>query len=214
MLQNREKFQRKVGFLGRKYVTMRGECIKAHDLQGQLQAEKMHQQLCDIVNNASAFVYLNYNAESLQIRKKWQSEKQKKKRAREKLQWMFDAYDNLHFVTLTFSDAVLDRTTAQTRHRYAQRWLNDNCKDYLANVDFGKTNGREHYHAVVSLKENTSEWLYGFTKFKPVRRGTAEKHSFYHLSGYLVKLANHSGKSGSGRIFTRKGYKEVDNIPF
>ena len=56
---------------------------------------------------------------------------------------------NAYFVTLTFKDEVLAKTTAKTRRRYVSRVLKELCDKYIGNIDFGTRNEREHYHAIV-----------------------------------------------------------------
>ena len=51
------------------------------------------------------------------------------------------------FLTFTFSDDTLSRTSSTTRRRYVRQFL-DNYGAYVANIDFGARNGREHYHAI------------------------------------------------------------------
>lgn len=54
------------------------------------------------------------------------------------------------FLTLTFSDEILNNTTAKTRERYIKDYLNaQSCYKYIANCDYGKDNKREHYHALI-----------------------------------------------------------------
>lgn len=129
---------------------------------------------------------------------------------------MAQCYDQLHFVTLTFTDEVLSKTSAVTRHRYVTRWLKANTRDYIGNVDYGKQNGREHYHAVVSFKRTPEgfEWPYGFQNVKKVGSISPENRQKQQLSGYLLKLSNHAGKPNAGRIFHATGFKEVDELPF
>lgn len=141
--------------------------------------------------------------------------KRKKSRYNKRLHEMAQCYDVLHFVTLTFSDEVLESTSERTRHRYVQQWLFENCRDYIANEDFGKQTGRHHFHAVVAFPKNLASvqpWKYGFYKFKLVRM--SDDRATYRLSGYLLKLVNHSGKIGTGKSFTKRGLKDIDNLPF
>lgn len=106
------------------------------------------------------------------------------------------------FVTLTFSDAVLSKTTAKTRHDYVNRWLKNNFLTAIANIDFGEKNGREHYHAVVLAKSvNHNTWKYGLLKSKKIVRsdvGNADK-----LAHYTSKLVNHAIKE------TTKGARTI-----
>lgn len=56
---------------------------------------------------------------------------------------------NAYFVTLTFKDEVLDKTSRKTRRRYVSRFLKELCDKYVGNIDFGSKGEREHYHALV-----------------------------------------------------------------
>ena len=98
------------------------------------------------------------------------------------------------FCTLTFSDDVLERTSAKTRHDYVNRWLKNNFPCAIANIDFGKQNGREHYHALVCAEKVVcSSWKYGSINFEVVRNrksNTSDK-----LATYVSKLTFHSIKA-------------------
>lgn len=140
--------------------------------------------------------------------------KRKKNRYNKRIKEMVESYDELIFLTLTFTDEVISSTSENTRKRYVQRWLNENCRDYLANEDFGKQNGRQHFHAVVAFnKSGVQKWEYGFEKRQKIRFNE-EDRSTYRISGYLLKIANHGGKLGTGKSFSKRGLKEVDNLPF
>lgn len=159
-------------------------------------------------------VYPNWDREALEIDHQQLLRHQKKKRVNAMLREMWTEQDNLAFVTLTFSDDVLKTTTEQTRHRYAAKWLGEQCRDYVANIDHGAKTGREHYHAVVAFNNllPTQEWLYGYSSIKPINKGVDNAKS--KMSAYIVKLQNHAGKIGTGRLFRKRGMKTVDNLPF
>lgn len=128
---------------------------------------------------------------------------EKKKRVNRYLRDMAIWYDKLHFVTLTFDDDALQRLSERTRHRYAQTWLNENCRDYFANVDYGKKNGREHFHAVAVLNRTRSEWKYGYISIKTAKIDI-DANDRYKISSYLLKLGNHATKLGTGKSFRKK----------
>lgn len=109
------------------------------------------------------------------------------------------ADSELCLFTLTFDDSI-ETTTPRTRKRYATAYLNSVCDDYIACVDYGKENGREHYHAVGVLRQNVAferqkhgrsvyilptvqPWGKGFYTIKPIRNAsqTAEKSLRYAL---------------------------------
>lgn len=102
---------------------------------------------------------------------------------------------NAIFVTLTFNDKTLAKTDANKRRRLVQRYLKANCNEYVANVDFGALNGREHYHAVVSNDIKFDAWYkYGCINAERVRPYEDSKS---RLSRYITKLTNHALKVGA-----------------
>lgn len=105
-----------------------------------------------------------------------------------------------YFYTFTFDDFTLANTSEKTRRTYISRLLKDNANYYVANIDFGKEKGREHYHAISNALINQSQWNYGFIKRIPI--GTSEK-DFTKVSKYITKLTNHALKastSGNSRF--------------
>lgn len=103
------------------------------------------------------------------------------------------------FVTLTFTDNVLETTTAETRKKYVSRFLKGNSSVYVANKDFGATNGREHYHAIVSspTKIDLSQWFqYGAINVKKVRTTQTD---LVRVSKYVGKITNHAIKQTAQR---------------
>jgi hypothetical protein len=97
------------------------------------------------------------------------------------------------FLTLTFTDDTLARTTNLTRRRYVSRYLKSQSNYYIANRDFGATNAREHYHAVViSKKVDYSMWRkYGAINSKRI---APTQTSNVRVSKYVAKLSNHAIK--------------------
>lgn len=117
------------------------------------------------------------------------SEKNKRKKIHGKTKKLVLS-QGAYFLTLTFTDEVLAKTSVKTRRRYVARFLKANCERYCANIDFGKTTGREHYHAIVD-REINAPWKYGFYKYEPVE--TSEKDALT-VSNYVAKLTNHALK--------------------
>lgn len=108
-----------------------------------------------------------------------------------------------YFVTLTFSDDTLARTTAETRRRYVTRFLKSQSHTYCANIDFGAKNGREHYHGILLAdKVNVSDWdKYGFSNAKAI----CNTDDSVKLAKYISKLTNHAIKDttkGSRAIYS------------
>lgn len=103
------------------------------------------------------------------------------------------------FLTLTFTDKTLNTTSAQTRRRYVSRYLKSISTGYVANIDFGVENGREHYHAVVITKGKIdfTDWhKLGAINCEAVR---LNKTSASKLSKYVNKLVNHAIKETTKR---------------
>lgn len=75
-----------------------------------------------------------------------------------------------YFLTFTFTDKTLKRTTPQTRLRFIKSFLNNQASDYVLNIDYDEKNGREHYHAFILSRYaviNTDAYKkYGFLKVK------------------------------------------------
>ena len=102
------------------------------------------------------------------------------------------------FVTLTFRDDVFETTSVETRRRYVARFLKQSCDTYVANIDFGEKNGREHYHAIVDSKINPLEWKYGSCNVERIRPC---KNDSVAVSKYLTKLTSHAIKESTGHAY-------------
>lgn len=97
------------------------------------------------------------------------------------------------FLTLTFTDKVLETTSENTRKRYVARALKEMSDTYIANIDYGKKNEREHYHAIVLAdKVSQKQWKYGNLDFERVRAN--QETSPVKLAKYITKLTNHAIK--------------------
>lgn len=125
------------------------------------------------------------------------------------------------FLTFTFTDKSLQDTSPETRRQVVRRFLTDLNVPYVANIDFGKKNGREHYHAVVaSGKVNYKLWDYGALNGKVIRNdvkvdedGSISIESAQKISRYIAKLTNHAIKQTVRRnvaIYCRKKYKYIN----
>lgn len=103
------------------------------------------------------------------------------------------------FLTLTFDDKTLESTSDETRRCYVVRYLKEQCNCFVANIDFGKKNGREHYHAVVfpkNIKVDYSAWTCGSINGEKIR---LKDKTDVKLSKYVAKLSNHAIKSTTKR---------------
>ena len=102
---------------------------------------------------------------------------------------------NSSFITLTFTDTVIAKTSEITRRRYVARWCKENSDFYVANIDYGDLRHREHFHAVLRVGTYTS-WNYGFMSKKQIRSKSKDLNK---VSKYVSKLTNHAIKK-SGQL--------------
>lgn len=102
------------------------------------------------------------------------------------------------FLTLTFNDRTLERTSKATRQRYIREYLNSQTAEYIANIDYGKNKGREHYHAI-AIKTTLSDVAPRFQPFKDKIDLSAYKYG--EIDAYfLVNKWN---------IKTQDGFKKI-----
>lgn len=104
------------------------------------------------------------------------------------------------FLTLTFNDDTLNNTTQKERRIFVSRYLKSfNCR-YVANIDFGFKNHREHYHAVINTdRVNYTLWnKYGAINGEKIRNRDIESDKT-KLAKYICKLSNHAIKETTNR---------------
>ena len=132
----------------------------------------------------------------------YENYRKRNQRLRKRISNIIDC-DSL-FLTFTFTDDVLNSTSQDTRQIYVRRFLKSISKNYVANVDFGKENGREHYHAVclVSEKVDYTSWKYGALNGERVRKNSSP----LALAKYVNKLVYHATKETTSQriIFSRQ----------
>lgn len=126
------------------------------------------------------------------------------KRLKDRITSILNSGDCL-FLTLTFTDKVLSETSSATRKAYVKRFLCSLDCTYVANIDYGKRNGREHYHAVVGIDNiDYHLWSYGAINGLKIRNDTDD---ITRISKYVSKLTNHAIKKTTKRnaiIYSRK----------
>lgn len=138
----------------------------------------------------------------------------------EMIKWCFVIEKSNHFKdyklifgTLTFNDESLNKTSKITRRRYVARFLKENCESYIANIDFGEENEREHYHFVGLCKSKIkkSSWKYGFDSYNEIPK---TKEGLQRVKQYLLKLNNHSYKTSTRneRVIMNKSKNGMDLI--
>lgn len=138
---------------------------------------------------------------------------------------------NALFLTLTFTDKTLASSSATSRRRFVHYFLKQFNVPYVGNIDFGKKNHREHYHAVIQIdKIDYSLWKYGAIHGLKIRNsvevdedtGELSCKDITKLARYIAKLTNHAIKETTHRsviIYSRdnscaereKSEKEVIN---
>ena len=104
------------------------------------------------------------------------------------------------FLTLTFNDDTLRNTTEKQRRVAVSRYLKQYGCMYVANIDYGSKNKREHYHALINCdKVDFKSWRkYGNINAKRVRNKDIESDKT-KLSKYIAKLSNHAIKETTKR---------------
>lgn len=149
-----------------------------------------------VVNELSSLLGDNwqYNKYYIESKKINHSSYYRVKRLNERIKAMIS--NPCIFLTLTFTNEYIS-LKGETLRKYVQRYLNSlNCP-YVANIDFGKKNGRLHYHALVQIdRVNYKDWIYGDLDFKKVYNDNSKA-----ISKYISKLTNHAIKE------TTKGCK-------
>lgn len=91
------------------------------------------------------------------------------------------------FLTLTFSDKVLNNTSFDTRRQKVRRFLSSFKCEYLAGVDYGKKSDREHYHAIIQAsKIDVLHYDYGLVNCKRIK----QKNDYIKIAKYLIKTTN------------------------
>lgn len=104
------------------------------------------------------FLLENHYKEYIEAEKINKARYLRTKRLRLKISNILKECNTCIFLTLTFNDKILENTTAKTRREYVKKYLETSGAPYVANIDFGSKNGREHYHAVVGDFVSLEKW--------------------------------------------------------
>ena len=100
------------------------------------------------------------------------------------------------FLTLTFTNDTLSKTEPKERRVLVSRFLKQNSARYVANIDFGSKNGREHYHALI-LGSNVD--LNAWRKHGAINIQKVHISNKDALAKYISKLTNHAIKETTKR---------------
>lgn len=155
--------------------------------------------LDDVLAMENELLKNDYYKEAVKINK---ANYKKKGRLEHRITKMLEK--NCLFLTFTFTDDVLEKTSPATRRQYVFRWLKERSDFYVANVDFGSQNGREHYHAIIQIERiDATQWKYGALNLKKIKTSSDS----VKLAKYITKLTNHAIKETTRRnaiIYSRK----------
>lgn len=69
-------------------------------------------------------------------------------KARKRIKLMLNSDCKCLFMTLTNSDDYFSKSNYEGRLRYVRRLLKKYANDFMINTDYGRQNGREHFHCV------------------------------------------------------------------
>lgn len=135
-----------------------------------------------------------------------------KKRYIKRLKEMFKKdYYKVYFLTFTFTNKTLEKTNQKTRLRYIKDFLNKQASEYMLNLDYGKANNREHYHAIILSRYKVilaKEYKYGVLRFYKCHPTYNYVNAKYDS---IDKLTNHAFKETTREskiIYSRKAIKE------
>lgn len=119
------------------------------------------------------------------------------------------SFGKCKFITLTFTDDVLNNTTLETRRQYVSRFFKSISDYYVANIDFGndhfylsrkgltnKGTNREHYHGIAVCDWHEGTWQYGWILTETIK---FNNHTSTKIGKYVAKLTNHAIKKTTKR---------------
>lgn len=113
------------------------------------------------------------------------------------------------WLTFTFNDKTLQRTSEDTRRQKVRRLLSEFNTHYLGNIDYGEKNEREHYHIVLQCERvdldllNSKYKKYGSINVKKIQ----SQADYERLGNYINKLTNHALKKT--KLKTRLLYDRI-----
>ena len=113
------------------------------------------------------------------------------------------------FLTFTFTDVSLAKYNNDYLCLCVKRFLNLYSALYIANVDYGKENGRIHYHAVALTSHvNFKAWKFGAINAQRIH----SVEDSLCLARYVTKLSNHALKESTRRqsIIYSRGFVDIE----
>lgn len=117
------------------------------------------------------------------------------KRLNDRIRFILENNDKVSFLTMTFNNAILATTSAETRRKYIIRFLKSFNVPYVANIDYGIKNEREHYHAVIASADISRERYNKFVSNSSINFKLIHNDNTKALAKYINKLTNHAIKN-------------------
>lgn len=114
-----------------------------------------------------------------------------------------------YFLTLTFRDEELEKSTPKERRKKVCRFLKEYSSNYVANVDFGGEHEyadknlvkiatkREHYHVIIDKPLVHNQWPFGESYCKHI---FSTKLDMMRVSKYIAKLSLESLKTNKENV--------------
>lgn len=137
---------------------------------------------------------------------------QKVGRIKKRLLYLLLRYDYVWFCTFTFSDKYINKSE-RTKRDVIKKYLNTHDFKYILNIDYGKTNQRQHFHCILATNIDMdvnqffqSFYKGGFSLSIPCKKGVDD---LTRLTKYIDKLVNHCIKSTTNKqriVYNFKGY--------
>lgn len=166
--------------------------------------------LLSIASNKCDNLIANYGVDAIKaVERIRNSLVKRKQRVKERITHMLGTYDEVVFLTLTFKTPVLNSTTEEERRACVVSFLKSIHWSYVANIDYGKKNGREHYHCVVASRLSAHAIMFWRSKFGRIGFEQINNHTTdaSKIGQYIAKLTNHAIKKTTKRqaiIYSRK----------
>ena len=114
-----------------------------------------------------------------------------------------------YFITLTFNDYVMENTTKQERLNIIKRYLNNQTDKYILNCDYGKKNGREHYHALSIAKDKFINFTFYNQNYGNIKVIPMNLYKTQSINSKIDYLLNHALKDTSeGKIIYSRAKRE------
>lgn len=128
------------------------------------------------------------------------------------------AQNNCLFITMTFNNETMKKTTEETRRRYIKRFLNEQASAYILNRDYGTENKREHYHALIVAKYQNMIYLQAYKlgqinilKVNQLKRYRKNNKSLEDIAKDLMIHSIKESTNNNKIIYSRNLRKNIEN---